>query len=118
MKLVIGGSGFIGSVLVNRIMKDSNDIIVIDKLSLGSSKFIDTNKVEFHNIDINNIDDVLMVLDGRKIKEVWHLAANSDIPAGVENMDVDLNDTFMSTVSLLSLISFAIRSCGVIAPYP
>jgi len=104
MKLVIGGSGFIGSVLVNRIMKDSNDIIVIDKLSLGSSKFIDTNKVEFHNIDINNIDDVLMVLDGRKIKEVWHLAANSDIPAGVENMDVDLNDTFMSTVSTLKIM--------------
>jgi UDP-glucose 4-epimerase len=104
MKLVIGGSGFIGSVLVNRIMKDSNDIIVIDKLSLGSSKFIDTNKIEFHNIDINNIDDVLMVLDGRKIKEVWHLAANSDIPAGVENMDVDLNDTFMSTVSTLKIM--------------
>jgi UDP-glucose 4-epimerase len=104
MKLVIGGSGFIGSVLVNRIMKESNDIIVIDKLSLGSSKFIDTNKIEFHNIDINNIDDVLRVLDGRKIKEVWHLAANSDIPAGVENMDVDLNDTFMSTVSTLKIM--------------
>jgi len=103
MKLIIGGAGFIGSVLVNKMMQD-DEIIVIDKLSLGSSKYIDTNKVEFHSIDINNIDSVLKVLNNREICEVWHLAANSDIPAGVENMDVDLNDTFMSTASTLKIM--------------
>ena len=38
------------------------------------------------------------------IEEVWHLAANSDIPAGIKNIDVDLFDTFMCTVSILKIM--------------
>jgi len=102
--LIIGGAGFIGSVLVKKILQDNTDIIVIDKLSLGSVDYIDTTKVEFHQIDINNTDQVLKVLQDREVDEVWHLAANSDIPAGVEDMNVDLNDTFMSTVSILKIM--------------
>ena len=102
--LIIGGAGFIGSVLVKKMLQDSTDIIVIDKLSLGSVDYIDTTKVEFHQIDINNIEQVLKALQGKKIDEVWHLAANSDIPAGVEDMDVDLDDTFMSTASTLKIM--------------
>jgi len=102
--LIIGGAGFIGSVLVKKMLQDSTDIIVIDKLSLGSVDYIDTTKVEFHQIDINNIEQALEVLQGKKIDEVWHLAANSDIPAGVEDVNVDLDDTFMSTVSTLKIM--------------
>jgi len=102
--LIIGGAGFIGSVLVNEMVKDSSDIIIIDKLSLGSSNYINTTKVEFYQIDINNTKKVLEVLQGKNIEEVWHLAANSDIPAGVEDMNVDLDDTFMSTVSALKIM--------------
>jgi UDP-glucose 4-epimerase len=36
-----------------------------------------------------------------QVDEVWHLAANSDIPAGVANIDVDLKDTFLTTVEIL-----------------
>ncbi len=39
-----------------------------------------------------------------KIDEVWHLAANSDIPAGVANPRVDLHRTFMTTFSLLGVM--------------
>ena len=103
-KLIIGGAGFIGSVLVKKFLNNDVDIIVIDKLTLGSTDYLDITKVEFHQMDINNINQVLGVLQGRKIEEVWHLAANSDIPAGVENIDVDLSDTFMSTVSTLKIM--------------
>jgi UDP-glucose 4-epimerase len=103
-KLIIGGAGFIGSVLVKNILSNSENIIVIDKLTLGSIDYLDVTKVEFHQMDINSIEQVLEVLQGRNIEEVWHLAANSDIPAGVENMDVDLSDTFMSTVSTLKIM--------------
>ncbi len=102
--LIIGGAGFIGSVLVKKMLEDNAEIIVIDKLSLGSVDYIDTTKVEFHQIDINNIEQVLEVLQNMQIDEVWHLAANSDIPAGVEDMNVDLDDTFMSTVSTLKIM--------------
>lgn len=102
--LIVGGAGFIGSVLVKEMLRSDTDIIVIDKLSLGSVEYIDTDRVEFHQVDINDIVQVLEILQGKQIDEVWHLAANSDIPAGVENMDVDLDDTFMSSVSVLKIM--------------
>ena len=103
-KLIIGGAGFIGSVLTKKILKDNSNVIIIDKLLLGSRDYIDSNKVELINLDINDIDSVLKELKGKKIEEVWHMAANSDIPAGVENIEVDLNDTFMTTVSTLKVM--------------
>ena len=102
--LIIGGAGFIGSVLVKEMLQHNTDIIVIDKLSLGSTKYIATTKVEFHQIDINNIEKVLEILQGTNIEEVWHFAANSNISAGVEDVNVDLGDTFMSTVSTLKIM--------------
>jgi UDP-glucose 4-epimerase len=38
------------------------------------------------------------------ITEVWHLAANSDIPAGVTDANVDLQDTFMTTFNVLEVM--------------
>jgi len=102
--IVIGGAGFIGSKLVRKLQKKEENIIVFDKLSLGSLDYIETDKVEFFPYDINNIPLVLETLKGREVKQVWHLAANSDIPAGVANFDVDLNDTFLSTVSTLKIM--------------
>ncbi len=102
--LVVGGAGFIGSVLIKEMLQDKADIIVIDKLSLGSANYINTTKVEFHKLDINNVEQVMEVLQGKKVDEVWHLAANSDISAGIEDMNVDIDDTFMSTVSTLKIM--------------
>ncbi|WP_187790232.1 NAD-dependent epimerase/dehydratase family protein, partial [Salmonella sp. S127_66822] len=38
------------------------------------------------------------------ITEVWHLAANSDIPAGINDAGVDLRDTFMTTFNTLEVM--------------
>jgi UDP-glucose 4-epimerase len=38
------------------------------------------------------------------IDEVWHLAANSDIPAGIADANVDLKDTFLTTFALLEVM--------------
>ena len=103
--LVVGGAGFIGSVLINKLAKNNEDIIVIDKLSLGSLSNLDESQVTFYDEDINNFDEVLALLKNhRNILEVWHLAANSDIPAGIHDIEVDLEDTFHSTVSVLKLM--------------
>jgi UDP-glucose 4-epimerase len=103
-KLIIGGAGFIGSVLSKELSKVNSDIIIIDKLSLGSKSYIDNDKIKLYEIDINNVNEVLKALNGQKIEEVWHLAANSDIPRGVEDMNVDLEDTFLSTLSTLKIM--------------
>ena len=41
-------------------------------------------------IEKNTKEDVL----------IWHLAANSDILKGVNNIDIDLNDTLMTTINI------------------
>jgi UDP-glucose 4-epimerase len=38
------------------------------------------------------------------ITDVWHLAANSDIPAGVSNPNVDLRRTFQTTFETLAVM--------------
>jgi UDP-glucose 4-epimerase len=38
------------------------------------------------------------------ISEVWHLAANSDIPAGITDAAIDLRDTFMTTYNTLEVM--------------
>jgi UDP-glucose 4-epimerase len=40
-----------------------------------------------------------------KVTEVWHFAANSDIPAGVLNPDIDLKDTFLTTFEILKAMN-------------
>ena len=103
--LVVGGAGFIGSALIDKLAKNNDEIIVIDKLSLGSLSNLDESKVTFYDEDINNFDRVATLLKNhRNIQEVWHLAANSDIPAGIHDIEVDLDDTFHSTVSVLKLM--------------
>jgi len=103
--LVVGGAGFIGSALIDKLAKNNDEIIVIDKLSLGSLSNLDESKVTFYDEDINNFDMVTTLLKNhRNIQEVWHLAANSDIPAGIHDIEVDLDDTFHSTVSVLKLM--------------
>lgn len=105
MILIIGGAGFIGSVLAKQLMH-KHKLIVIDKLSLGSIGNIDTSLIDFYQIDVNDTDAVIECLSRYKenIQEVWHLAANSDIPSGVLDVNVDLQDTFMSTVSVLEVM--------------
>ena len=103
--LIVGGAGFIGSVLVKKLLLEGNEIIIIDKLSLGNVKNIDQDLVSFYEMNINNIESVLKILTNHSnIDEVWHLAANSDISGGVDSIDIDLNDTFMSTVSVLKIM--------------
>ena len=106
--LVTGGAGFIGSHICQELLSMGHQVIAIDNLANGRienfKEFGNTKNFEFHKIDINNTEQVLEVLQGKQIDEVWHLAANSDIPAGVEDMNVDLDDTFMSTVSTLKIM--------------
>ena len=40
--IVTGGAGFIGSNLVDRLIKDGNEVIIIDNLSTGKEENINS----------------------------------------------------------------------------
>ncbi len=99
---ITGGAGFIGSHLVDRLIKES-EVTVYDNLSSGNLEFIEHHlgKDNFHFVEAGLLDfDTL----SRSIKgqdAVFHLAANPDIRAGTEKTDLDLKQGVLTTYNVL-----------------
>ncbi|MDR3736255.1 MAG: SDR family NAD(P)-dependent oxidoreductase [Acidobacteriaceae bacterium] len=110
--LVTGAAGFIGSQLVDVLLASGCSVIGVDDFSRGTEQNIARarkhSQFELHTIDLADETAVLSTLEpllrGKQIAEVWHLAANSDIPAGVRDPRVDHRNTFMTTFNTLLLM--------------
>jgi len=107
--VVTGGAGFVAVNLARRLLSDGASVVALDDLSRGATANLtgleDHPAFEFHQIDCSDAS-AMTGLFGRlgPITDVWHLAANSDIPAGVENPEVDLHRTFLTTVGTLAAV--------------
>ena len=102
--LIIGGAGFIGSNLTKKLLNLGNLVTVVDDLSRGKITFIDNHdNLQFLEFDVSVSSDEAFNIANKicKVDEVWHLAANSDIPAGVLDPLVDLKNTFLTTFEIL-----------------
>lgn len=73
--IVSGGSGFIGSALVKRLVKDGHKVTVLDNNSRGESSRLDSliGKIKFIECDIRNTDEVIDLTKGAN--SFIHLAA-------------------------------------------
>ena len=118
---VTGGAGFIGSHLVDKLMKEGNQVTVYDNLSSGKRKWIEHHigKEGFHSIeaDLLDFETLKQSMQGHNI--VWHLGANTDIVGGNETTDLDLKNCTIATHNVLEAmkqngldkILFASTSC-------
>lgn len=106
--LVTGGAGFIGSNLVDRLLKDGHFVVVVDNLSGGNISFIQkhiaSKKVKFIQLDLRETKKLTQALKGLKIGLVYHLAANSDISKGIEDPTIDFENSTVATFSLLQAL--------------
>jgi len=75
--LVTGGAGFIGSHLAERLLKDGQEVMVVDNLSTGSLKNIEgfKNKAKFDFVEGDVRDAELMEGLVKRSEVVFHLAA-------------------------------------------
>jgi nucleoside-diphosphate-sugar epimerase len=81
--LVTGGAGFIGSHIVEELIKLNHDVVVLDNLSTGYIENINVNKIAFWKGDIRSKDICNIVTKG--INTVFHLAASKSVPKSLTN---------------------------------
>lgn len=79
--LVTGGAGFIGSHLVERLIRDGHQVKVLDNLSTGRLENLENLKgnpnLSFSQVDISNLEEIRGHFKG--IEFVFHLAALADV---------------------------------------
>ena len=101
--LVTGGAGFVGSNLVERLMKRGGRVTVYDNLSLGRKEhlapFLGSSRFRFIQADLLDLDRVKRAMSG--VDCVWHMAANSDIGYGERYTDWDLKQGTIVTYNVL-----------------
>jgi UDP-glucose 4-epimerase len=114
--LVTGAAGFVAATLIDRLIARGDTVLGLDNLSRGSRSLLGDKlrhpNFTFTEVDLTDLQSFCSAVRGYphgSIDEVWHLAANSDIPAGVADMDVDLRDTFMTTFNTIRVM----EECGI-----
>ena len=106
--LVTGGAGFIGSHLCKRLVEDGHQVVVIDNCSNGSLNNLielsDNPSFTFYEFDVNNIIRLKGVFDKHPFDMVFHFAANADVGRGADNPQLDFENTFQTTISVLEMM--------------
>jgi UDP-glucose 4-epimerase len=110
--IVTGAAGFVGCHIVDRLLLDGFQVIGIDNFALGKAENLKnafgSQNFQLLEYDLSKLDPVLRAIEDQMLQGpveiVWHMAANSDISAGVTDPYVDLNATFMTTFNTLEIM--------------
>jgi UDP-glucose 4-epimerase len=101
--LVTGGAGFIGSNLVERLVKENNDVIVVDSLHTGSEELIKEFNIEFYKM---RVDEFYKNVNPGSIDGIFHLGKPSSTPMYKAN-----REKFTESVSgIISVLELAIKN--------
>jgi UDP-glucose 4-epimerase len=101
--LVTGGSGFIGSAVVDRLVSDGHRVTVVDDLSTGRRENLDgalsSGQVELAEIDLAG-PELARVVAGARPEVVYHLAAQIDVRRSVADPLHDARVNVLGTIAL------------------
>ena len=81
--LVLGGAGYIGSHAVYQLIKQGEQVVVVDNLETGHRGAVHPNAT-FYEGDIREIDFLRNVFEKESIDAVLHFAANSLVGESME----------------------------------
>ncbi len=105
MKIMItGGQGYIGSILVRRLLNEGHEVVSLDSLMFGNYNhelLLEYDNFRFHYGSILNITDVNKAMEGAEA--VVHLAAIVGDPACGVKKDLAIETNYLATVNLATV---------------
>ena len=105
--VVVGGAGFIGSNLVDKLIGNKNEVIIIDNFITGKKSNLNP-KASVLELDISNIsnhDKIMHCMRGADT--VFMLAAKARVQPSIENpIEYEMNNT-IGTLNMLKCASDA-----------
>ena len=102
--LVTGGSGFIGSNLVDSLLARGDEVLVVDDLSTGRRENLDSalaNGAELIEADIRDAEAMAELGRERKPERIFHLAAQIDVRRSVADPAFDASINVGGTANML-----------------
>ena len=104
--MVTGGSGFIGSAVVRKAIKEGHSIINVDILTYAStkktlSKYETHQNYTFEKVDIKNKKSLDNLFSKHEPDVVMHLAAESHVDRSIDGPIEFINTNIIGTFSLL-----------------
>lgn len=102
--VVVGGAGFIGSHLVDLLIKNGYEVHVIDNL-VGGKKSNLNKKAIFYKRDIRNIESIKPIFKGTKY--VFHLAALPRVSYSIEFPIKTFETNVSGTLNVLEASRYA-----------
>ena len=108
---VTGGAGFIGSTLVDRLLRDGHSVVAFDNFSTGQERFLEQAALSrgFTLVRGDTLDLVALNSAMAGADVVFHLAANADVRFGTDHPRKDLEQNTIATFNVLE----AMRANGV-----
>jgi UDP-glucose 4-epimerase len=100
---VTGAAGFIGSHLVDRLLRDGEEVVGYDNLSTGMSEFIASARhhPSFTFVEGDLLDTRALTESMQGASRVAHLAANADVRFGLDHPHKDLEQNTIATFNVL-----------------
>ena len=98
--LITGGAGYIGSHICENLIKNKKKIFVIDNLSTGHKKLLNT-KVKFYKVNIMDQKKIRYIIIKNKIDSIIHLAASLIIGEGEKRPKFYFKNNVIGTKKLI-----------------
>ena len=98
--LVTGGAGYIGSHIVELLIKTKSNIIIIDNLVTGHKKLLN-KKAKFIKEDIKNKTLITKIINDYEISSIIHLAGSLNVSEAEKNKKKYYKNNVEGTLNLI-----------------
>jgi len=107
--IVTGGAGFIGSNLINFLLKKKYFVINIDSLKYSANpyntkNFIKNKNYTFFKLDLNDKNKIIKILKKYKPHGIFNLAAETHVDRSIDSPFSFIHSNILGTYNLLESI--------------